>query len=114
MDNNATTKSDFWAERIRTFQESGLSRKDWCLENGISLSTFGYWFRKLQTADPKSDQCSDPVFARLPSEQEILSDLSTGYAPVTIRLPKDILIEVGANCPAGLVTAILRALKDHA
>ena len=33
MNNNVVLKTDLWAERIHAFQESGLSRKDWCQQN---------------------------------------------------------------------------------
>ncbi len=114
MDNNVTAKSDFWAERIRAFQESGLSRRNWCLENGISQSTFSYWFRKLQTEDSKAGQGSDPVFVRLPSEQEISSGCAAVHPPVTICLPRNVRIEIGADCPAGLLSALLEAVKNYA
>ena len=57
---NATSKADLWADRIHAFQESGLSRKEWCQQNGIPQSTLGYWIRKLgpwtyvNTLDTKS------------------------------------------------------------
>ena len=114
MDSNVTAKSDFWAERIQAFRESGLSRRDWCLENGVSQSTFGYWFRKLQTADPKAGQGSDPVFVRLPSGQEISPGCAAVHPPATICLPRNIRIEIGADCPAGLLSALLEAVKNYA
>ena len=36
-----TSKTVLWEKRIQSFQESGLSRKDWCQQNGIPQSTFG-------------------------------------------------------------------------
>ena len=46
MDDNIAKKTELWADRIRAFLDSGLSRKDWCQQNGIPQSTFSYWFRK--------------------------------------------------------------------
>ncbi|WP_416389212.1 IS66 family insertion sequence element accessory protein TnpA [Mediterraneibacter glycyrrhizinilyticus] len=39
---NTASKADLWADRIHTFRESGLSRKDWCQKNGIPQSTLSY------------------------------------------------------------------------
>lgn len=47
---HAALKADLWAERIRAFQESGLSRKDWCQQNEIPQSTLSYWIRKIRAA----------------------------------------------------------------
>lgn len=49
MNDNVTSKVDLWAERISAFQASGLSRKDWCQQNGVPQSTLGYWIRKIQS-----------------------------------------------------------------
>lgn len=114
MYENLSSKAELWAYRISSFQESGLSRKEWCQQNEIPLSTFGYWNRKLQTESSMIGSSSEPVFARLPSEQELCSGERTGKAPVTICLSEDIRIKIGPDCPDRLVTALLRALKDHA
>lgn len=113
MNDKTVAKAALWAERIRSFQDSGLQRKDWCQQNGISLSTFGYWCRKLELAGNGTELCKGTVFARLPSEQELRPG-SLGQAPVTICLSRDIRIEINAGCPAGLVSALLCALKCHA
>lgn len=108
------SKAELWVDRISSFQESGLSRKEWCQQNKIPLSTFSYWNRKLQSESAVIEENNDPVFARLPSEQELCSGEHIGKAPVTIRLSEDIRIEIGPDCPDRLVAALFRALKDHA
>ena len=67
---NATLEADLWAERIRAFQESGLSRKGWCQQNEIPQSTLSYWIRKIQAAGTGTEYFAEPVFAKLPSEQD--------------------------------------------
>ena len=114
MNDNVDGKTALWTDRITAFQNSGLSRKEWCQQNQIPLSTFSYWFRKIQSESSRKDFCDDPVFARLPSEQELHSERITDHAPIKICLPENIRIEVGADCPAGLMTSLLHALKDYA
>ena len=111
---NIASKADLWADRIHAFQESGLSRKDWCQQNGISQSTLGYWIRKIQSGTPETGAASDPVFAKLPSEQDLQFNAGTGNHPVTILLPENIQIEIGAGCPAKLLTTLLQALTSYA
>ena len=112
--NHTISKSDLWSDRIRSFQESGLSRKDWCQQNEISQSTFSYWIRKIQSEDSEIQFSPDPVFAKLPSEQELQDDTGAGDYPVTILLSENIRIKVGADCPARLLAALLQALKSYA
>lgn len=37
-----------WVKLLQMANESGLSRHDWCKENGISENSFYYWQRKLR------------------------------------------------------------------
>lgn len=111
---NVASKAALWAERIHAFQESGLSRKDWCQQNGIPQSTLGYWIRKNLSEDVAPEDISAPVFARLPMEQELDVPIHTGLPLVAILLPGNIRIEVGADCPARLMAALLQALKGYA
>lgn len=73
MKKNTAAKAELWADRIRDFQDSGLSHKEWCQKHEIALSTFHYWFRKLQAGSQAEASCDNLVFAKLPSEQEIHS-----------------------------------------
>ena len=114
MNDNVISKADLWADRIHAFQESGLSRKDWCQQNEIPQSTLNYWIRKIQLEAPETEPASDPVFAKLPSEQELQFNAGTGNHSVTILLPENIRIEIGFDCPAKLLTALLQALKSYA
>ena len=107
-----TSKTTLWADRIQAFQESGLSRKDWCQQHEIPPSTLSYWIRKIQSEDTETEDAPDPIFARLPMEQELA--VHTEISPVTILLPENIRIEVGAECPARLINALLQALKGYA
>ncbi len=108
------SKAALWTDRIHTFQESGLSRKDWCQQNEVPQSTLSYWIRKIQGKATQTESSSDPVFAKLPSERELRYDAVAGNSPVTILLPENIRIEVDADCPARLMAALLQALKDYA
>lgn len=87
---NVASKTALWADRIHAFQGSGLSRKDWCQQNGIPQSTLSYWIRKIQSEDVETEGVSGLVFARLPMEQELDVPIHTGTPPVTILLPENI------------------------
>lgn len=114
MNDNVSSKTDLWAERMNAFYKSGLSRKDWCRQNGIPLSTFNYWNRKLHTEESGTQNANVPVFMKLPSEQEICAGERIGSAPVTICIPENIRIEICADCPSRLMAALFEALKSYA
>lgn len=57
---------------------------------------------------------AEPVFAKLPSEQDLQVNAIAGNPPVAILFPDNIRIEVAADCPARLITALLQVLKNYA
>lgn len=113
MTENEHSKTELWTSRIQDFYLSGLSRKEWCQEHQIPLSTFSYWLKK-QTESTETESEMEPVFAKLPSEQELSSDASAVRSPVTVRLPGSVRIEIGSGCPGQLLAALLHALKAYA
>ena len=114
MDENEFTKTELWTKRIQDFYQSGLSRKEWCQEHHISQSTLSYWIRKQIKEQAEPTQTSEPVFVRLPSEQEISSNLLIEHAPVIIYLPGSVRIEIGIGCPNELMTSLIHTLKSYA
>mgnify|MGYP000211369422 CR=1 FL=1 len=100
---NKEEKAKLWADRIQQYKTSGQTCKQWCAENGIPLSTMGYWTRRLAKEDPASEPEQDLVFARLPSEQEAARKLlSEETAPVRIFVSDSIRIEISDSCSAML------------
>ena len=71
-------KAKLWSDRIQQYQTSGQTCKQWCTENGIHLSTMGYWIRRFAKEEPASESEQDMVFVRLPSEQEAARKLLSG------------------------------------
>ena len=114
MDENELTKTELWTIRIQDFHNSGLSRKEWCQKHQVALSTLSYWIRKQAKGLTEPEQVIDPVFARLPSEQELSSNLLSEHAPVTIYLPGSVRIEIGMECPCELMTSLIHTLKAYA
>ena len=45
---STTSNDDHWIERIAQCRSSGLTDRQWCIENGIPVSTFYYHVRALR------------------------------------------------------------------
>ena len=103
---NKEEKAKLWSDRIQQCQTSGKTCKQWCAENGIPLSTMGYWIRRLAKEEPASESEQDMVFVRLPSEQEA--------SPVRIFISDSIRIEISDSCRPELMESILGFLQRHA
>lgn len=40
-----------WEQRIAACRGSGLSQRAWCLREGVSAQSFGYWCRRLSSCN---------------------------------------------------------------
>lgn len=92
-----------WSQIIQAGQNSGLSKREFCGQNGISERQYYYWLKKLretvaETASPHLVHLEAPV----PQSEDILRIQKIGQAD--LRLP--------VNTDAEAVAAILRALQQ--
>lgn len=60
---NYETQLQKWSQRITDCRSSGLHVKRWCQENGVSLSTYYKWQRRVFAV---SAQPCETQFAELP------------------------------------------------
>lgn len=60
---NKEEKAKLWSDRIQQYQTSGQTCKQWCTENGIPLSTMGYWIRRFAKEEPASESEQDLVLS---------------------------------------------------
>lgn len=44
------SKREYWQKHITRWNRCGMSQRQYCQNNSLPLSTFGYWKRKLQVS----------------------------------------------------------------
>ncbi len=91
-----TSKQAQWAGRVAQWRSSGLSQAAWCREAGLSLSSFGYWQRKLSR----------------PSTPGGLLPIRVSSAPegLQVRFPNGIVVGMPVPADAAGLHGLLRAL----
>jgi hypothetical protein len=47
-----TEQRQLWEERLESFNNSGMTTKQWCQDQEISIHQFNYWKRKCSSAVP--------------------------------------------------------------
>lgn len=96
-----------WAQIIHARNESGLTVRDYCDQNGLSENAYFYWLRKIRAS---AIEASGGQFAELKVPAEpITTDIGT--AGVTIEM-SGAKIHVGnAGCRSTLAM-VLEVLKD--
>jgi hypothetical protein len=96
------TKRTEWESHISAWQSGGLSQRVYCDGHGLSLSSFGYWRRKLsdEAVKPNGDQ---------PGVMPIGVKPGALVEGVTISLPNGIVLRVPGLGDA-MLGGLLRAL----
>jgi hypothetical protein len=75
----STTTEDkaFWQKQLERLKESGLSRSQYCRDNGINYDRFGYWLKKLLSSSSS---------AFVPIKVEVSDSLSANILLCTLEL----------------------------
>lgn len=104
METNREKRSaKFWAEHIRRWTESGLSRRQYCTDAGLSYWTFREWQkRQSKGAGGKAE------LVRVP--REIIPGGGAFGSGIEIELPGSIIIRVGRGFDADLLRDVVREL----
>lgn len=114
MDTRIATNSirlQQWREIIRQRGESGLSVKDFCLQNNLSKNAYYYWLKKLREAAIVEHPAT---FAELiPAQEPFASDIGNNrFMPqMTLTVNK---VELGVNqdTPTDLIKNILEVVNS--
>ena len=91
-----------WTQRVETCRRSGQKVSDWCSEQGIPVSTYYSWQRKVfqaVTAVPKV--CFTEISARPAGRGTVANIESEGLR-----------IEIHAGADTETIRAIIQALKE--
>ena len=89
-----------WQQRIMDCQQSGMSIKAWCQENGVTTSSYYHYLRKIRESMLQEKQLVPLKLPKAASFAGIRIDTSG----ITVTLPETVSPEQ--------LTAILSALKS--
>ncbi len=107
-----------WRQIIETARNSGLSDKDWCLENDVSINTFYYNVRRLRfhacTVPAPSDKHLSPAQAVVPLEivDDTVDRINTKAETTVISINCNGLeINISNNASVDIIKAVVGAAK---
>lgn len=92
-----------WTEIIRQCQDSGLSNKAFCRQNGISEKSYYYWLRKLRNT---LAQRNVPQLVQLESAPDVVPDtmIHIQFYGASMDLP--------GSTDVAAIAAVLRSLQS--
>jgi len=105
-----------WMKIITTCRESGLSDRQWCIENGVPTSTFYYHVNKLRKI-----ACNLPAAAgrnTLPVTQDVVqlhitedeSQTPPDIQPAITLQVRGISIDISNHANPDIITATIQSL----
>ena len=91
-----------WAQRVEACRRSGQKVSEWCSEQGIPVSTYYSWQRKVfRAVTTEPEICFTEISAR-PAGKNTAASIESG----------ELRIEIHAGADAETVRAIIQALKE--
>ena len=116
---STASNDDHWLELITQCRSSGLTDRQWCIENGISVSTFYYHVRALRKKACEVPEATDTIMQK----QEVVQIPLWGTEPppsaaVSIPAPsiclemQGIRIEIHEQAGADVIRNTLLALRQ--
>ncbi len=103
----ARYKLNQWKDLIAEWQESGKTRKAFCLERDLSVATFSYWrtkLNKLGNIETKASVRDTFIRYNLPS---------TSSRGITIEWPDGMKLRFPLGINLQEIAELLRALKGN-
>ena len=95
-------RREYWSERVREWEDSGLTKKAFCLEHGLPLYSFYEWSRRLR---PRESAAAEPGFARVHCG---------GDAGLRLRLGRRVVLELESDFDPKTLRRFLAAVEGPA
>ena len=116
---STTSNDEHWLKLITQCRSSGLTDRQWCIENGIPISTFYYHVRTLRKkacevpeAVDAATQKQEVVQIPLWEMEQHTSDTVTSHMPSICLEMQGIRIEIHEQAGADVIRNTLLALRQ--
>ena len=115
-DMSTEERVEFWTMALGEFRASGLSKAEFCRQNGFKVSSFNYWQRRLDgrqtetAAAPRFIEL-DPAILR-PDDGPGSHGTPAPFAAQLSVLCGGVSILVGRDTPMELLVQVIGAVRD--
>ena len=99
-----------WKGRLERYQTSSESLNMFCLQEGVSRSTFYRWKRRLDEGIPESAEGEGVGSQQADSTESLFLPISLKSARVEIELPNGGVVRLPASVGQNLLVAIIRVV----
>lgn len=104
MEQNRRRNAQEWSTIFLDWRRSNESQREYCRREGISISAFGYWHRKLKKDSEEQQIVKISGLASLPTGDENVFTVRAG----------GVLVELTGRESEDFLISVFRALKGIA
>ncbi len=104
-----------WQERLESFRVSGLSIDEFCLQEGVSRSTYYRWVDQLKAGIPKEMVAEKAAREKAESGEAAFVPITLKASPVEIELPNGgvVRLPLGVGQRAGRLYGCGRGSRNR-
>ncbi len=99
-----------WQERLKNYRASGLEIEVFCLQEGVSRTTFYKWARRLKDVIPESMVAEKAARERAESGEAVFAPISLKASPVEIELPNGGIVRLPLGVGQAVLVEVIRAV----
>ena len=99
-----------WQERLESYKASGLEVDVYCLQEGVSRSTFYRWVDRLKDGMPESMVAEKADRQRAESGEAAFVPITLKASPVEIELPNGGVVRLPLGVGQAVLVEVIRAV----
>lgn len=99
-----------WQERLESYKASGLEVDVFCLQEGVSRSTFYRWVDRLKDGVPESMVAEKAARQRAESGEAAFVPITLKASPVEIQLPNGGIVRLPLGVGQAVLLEVIRAV----
>ncbi len=99
-----------WQERLENYKASDLEVDMFCLQEGVSRTTFYQWARRLKDGIPESMLAEKAGRERAESGEAVFVPISLKASPVEIELPNGGIVRLPLGVGQAVLVEVIRAV----
>ena len=99
-----------WQERLENYKASGLEVDVFCLQEGVSRTTFYKWVGQLKDGIPESMLAEKAARERAESGETAFVPITLKASPVEIELPNGGIVRLPLGVGQAVLVEVIRAV----
>jgi transposase-like protein len=100
----------YWQERLTSREASGLSIDEFCVDEGVSRTTFYRWVQRLKEGIPEAVKEEGATLTLAEIAEPKFLPISVTASPVEIELPNGGLVRLPVGVGQAVIVDVIQAV----